>query len=95
MAEAIDGPVVAGAGSNNTQAAVELTERATAAGAAGLSRDAYYNRPSQAGLLDHFKACAAMTDVPVLLCDIKVAPAARSRWRRCSNSSRLSTTSSG
>ena len=31
----------------------------------------YCNRPSQAGLLDHFKACAAATDMPVLLYDIK------------------------
>ena len=72
VAEAIDGPVVAGAGSNDTRAAVELTERATAAGAAGLLHvTPYYNRPSQAGLLDHFKACAAATDMPVLLYDIK------------------------
>ena len=72
VAEAIDGPVVAGAGSNDTQAAVELTERATAAGAAGLLHvTPYYNRPSQAGLLDHFRACAAATDMPVLLYDIK------------------------
>lgn len=72
VAEAIDGPVVAGAGSNDTRAAVELTERATEAGAAGLLHvTPYYNRPSQAGLLDHFKACAAATDMPVLLYDIK------------------------
>ncbi|MEM9202752.1 MAG: 4-hydroxy-tetrahydrodipicolinate synthase [Actinomycetota bacterium] len=72
VVEAIDGPVVAGAGSNDTRAAVELTERATAAGAAGLLHvTPYYNRPSQAGLLDHFRACAAATEMPVLLYDIK------------------------
>ncbi len=72
VVEAIDGPVVAGAGSNDTRAAVELTERATAAGAAGLLHvTPYYNRPSQAGLSDHFRACAAATDMPVLLYDIK------------------------
>ena len=70
--EAIDGPVVAGAGSNDTRAAVELTEQATAAGAAGLLHvTPYYNRPSQSGLLDHFRACAAAADMPVLLYDIK------------------------
>ena len=96
VAEAIDGPVVAGAGSNDTRAAVELTERATAAGAAGLLHvTPYYNRPSQAALLDHFKACAAATDMPVLLYESRAAPVVRSRWRRCSNSSRPSTTSSG
>jgi len=71
--EAIDGPVIAGAGSNDTRAAVELTERATAAGAAGLLLVApYYNRPSQAGIADHFRACAAATEMPVLLYDIPV-----------------------
>ena len=47
-----DTPVVAGAGSNDTRAAIELTERATAAGASGiLSVTPYYNRPSQDCLL--------------------------------------------
>jgi len=72
VVDAIDGPVIAGAGSNDTRAAVELTERATEAGAAGLLHvTPYYNRPSQVGLSDHFRACAAATDMPVLLYDIK------------------------
>jgi 4-hydroxy-tetrahydrodipicolinate synthase len=71
VAEAIDGPVVAGAGSNDTRAAVELTQRASEAGAAGILHVAgYYNRPSQAGLADHFRACASVTDKPVILYDI-------------------------
>ena len=71
VVEAVDVPVVAGAGSNDTRAAVELTERATAAGATGiLSVTPYYNRPSQEGLVAHFRACAGATDLPVLLYDI-------------------------
>jgi 4-hydroxy-tetrahydrodipicolinate synthase len=68
---AVSVPVIAGAGSNDTAAAVELTERASAAGAhAILSVTPYYNRPSQAGLLAHFRAVAAATELPVMLYDI-------------------------
>lgn len=71
VCEAVDAPVVAGAGSNDTVAAVELTEGATKAGAAAILQvTPYYNRPSQAGLLYHFKACAEATDLPVMLYDI-------------------------
>lgn len=73
VVEATETPVVAGAGSNDTRAAVELTRRATAAGAHGILHVAgYYNRPSQAGLSEHFRACAAATDLPILLYDIPV-----------------------
>jgi 4-hydroxy-tetrahydrodipicolinate synthase len=68
-----DVAVVAGAGSNDTRAAVELTARATEAGASGILHVAgYYNRPSQAGLSEHFRACAEATDLPILLYDIPV-----------------------
>ncbi len=68
-----DHQVIAGAGSNDTRAAVELTERVTAAGADGvLSVTPYYNRPSQAGIAHHFRAVAEATDLPVLLYDIPV-----------------------
>ena len=71
VVEAIDGTVIAGAGSNDTRAAVELTKRATAAGADGILQvGPYYNRPHQAGLSEHFRACAAATDLPLLLYDI-------------------------
>ncbi len=72
--EAIPGAtLVAGAGSNDTQAAVDLTERATDAGADGiLSVTPYYNRPSQAGIDAHFRAVAEATDKPVLLYDIPI-----------------------
>ena len=70
---AVDVPVVAGAGSNDTAAAVELTERAAAAGAHGILQVApYYNRPSQAGLFRHFRTVAAATHLPVLIYDIPV-----------------------
>lgn len=71
VADAVDVPVIAGTGSNDTRAAIDLTERATAAGAdAVLSVTPYYNRPSQEGLLAHFRAIAASTDLPVMLYDI-------------------------
>ena len=70
--EAIPGhPLVAGAGSNDTRTSVKNTEMATEAGADGiLSVSPYYNRPSQAGLIEHFKASAAATDLPVMLYDV-------------------------
>jgi 4-hydroxy-tetrahydrodipicolinate synthase len=73
VCHAVSVPVIAGAGSNDTRAAIDLTERATAAGAAGiLSVVPYYNRPSQAGLEQHFRAIAAATDLPVMVYDIPV-----------------------
>lgn len=71
VADAVDVPVIAGTGSNDTATAISTTERATAAGADGvLVVSPYYNRPSQAGLLAHFKSVAAATDLPVVLYDI-------------------------
>ena len=71
VAEAVPVPVIAGAGSNDTRAAVELTELATKAGAAAiLSVTPYYNRPSQAGLVLHYGAIAQSTDLPIMLYDI-------------------------
>ena len=71
VAAAVDVPVIAGAGSNDTVAAVELTQRCSEAGAAGiLTVTPYYNRPSQAGLVHHFAAVAGATDLPVILYDI-------------------------
>ena len=71
VVEAVDVPVVAGAGSNDTRAAIDLTERCTDAGADGILHVAgYYNRPSQAGLDSHFRHCADATDLPVIIYDI-------------------------
>lgn len=73
VASAVDVPVVAGTGSNDTAAAIELTRRATAAGADGiLVVTPYYNRPSQAGLVGYFTSVAAATDLPIILYDIPV-----------------------
>ncbi len=71
VAAAVDVPVMAGAGSNSTATAVELTERSAKAGAASiLSVTPYYNRPSQEGLMGHFKAVANSVDLPIYLYDI-------------------------
>ena len=64
-------PVVAGAGSNSTAHAIELTRDAEARGAdAVLSIVPYYNKPTQAGLLAHFKAIAQSTGLPIILYDV-------------------------
>ena len=64
-------PVIAGAGSNSTAHAVELTKDAEAAGAdAILSVVPYYNKPTQTGLYEHFRAVGAATGLPVILYDV-------------------------
>ncbi|WP_420436316.1 4-hydroxy-tetrahydrodipicolinate synthase [Candidatus Poriferisocius sp.] len=73
VASAVEIPVVAGTGSNDTVAAVELTERASEAGADGILLVApYYNRPSQAGLARHFQTVASATSLPVVIYDIPI-----------------------
>jgi 4-hydroxy-tetrahydrodipicolinate synthase len=63
--------IIAGAGSNSTSQAIELTRRAIAAGAdAILSVVPYYNKPMQAGMIRHFQAIADSTDLPIILHDI-------------------------
>ncbi|QHO74355.1 4-hydroxy-tetrahydrodipicolinate synthase [Bradyrhizobium sp. CCBAU 051011] len=63
--------VVAGAGSNSTDRAIELTMRAERAGAdAVLSVVPYYNKPMQEGVAAHFRAIAASTALPMILHDI-------------------------
>jgi 4-hydroxy-tetrahydrodipicolinate synthase len=63
--------VIAGAGSNSTSQAIELTRRAEKAGAdAVLSVVPYYNKPMQAGIRAHFQAIAGSTGLPVILHDI-------------------------
>ena len=61
-------PVVAGAGSNSTAEAVELTRFAEDVGAdAVLSVVPYYNKPTQEGMFQHFSAVAGATDLPIVL----------------------------
>jgi 4-hydroxy-tetrahydrodipicolinate synthase len=63
--------VVAGAGSNDTRHAVELTERVTEAGVdAVLSVTPYYVKPNRRGLVRHFTEVAKATDKPVVLYNI-------------------------
>src|SRR3984893_6772414 len=63
--------VIAGAGSNSTSQAIELTRRAELAGAdAVLSVVPYYNKPMQAGIYAHFRAIAGSTALPLILHDI-------------------------
>lgn len=63
--------VIAGTGSNSTEEAIEMTKEAAAMGADGtLQVCPYYNKPSQEGLYQHFKAIAESTNLPVLLYSI-------------------------
>ena len=64
-------PVVAGSGSNSTSEAIELTRFAREAGVDGvLMVSPYYNRPSQEGLYQHYKAVAEAVDVPIILYNV-------------------------
>jgi 4-hydroxy-tetrahydrodipicolinate synthase len=64
-------PVIAGAGSNATNRAIELAKQAEAAGAdALLSVVPYYNKPTQQGLILHFDAIRRATGLPVILYDV-------------------------
>ncbi len=64
-------PVVAGAGSNDTAYAVNLSKEAAALGADALLQvTPYYNKASQRGLYQHFVAIADATDLPVILYNV-------------------------
>ena len=64
-------PVIAGAGSNDTKTAIELTRHSASAGAdAVLSVTPYYNKTTQRGLIAHFTAQADATDCPVILYNV-------------------------
>ena len=64
-------PVIAGTGSNSTQEAIDLTKHAAQAGAdAALVVSPYYNRPSQEGLYQHFKAVSQSVSIPIILYNI-------------------------
>ena len=70
---AVDVPLIAGSGTNDTRHASELTARASDHGIdAVLVVTPYYNRPPQSGLEAHFRAVAGSTDLPVLLYDIPI-----------------------
>ncbi|UOQ95468.1 4-hydroxy-tetrahydrodipicolinate synthase [Halobacillus shinanisalinarum] len=73
VVKVVDGrvSVIAGTGSNNTNASISLTRQAEAAGVDGIMLVApYYNKPSQEGLFQHFKVIANSTSLPVMLYNI-------------------------
>ncbi|ALG71466.1 dihydrodipicolinate synthase [Azospirillum thiophilum] len=64
-------PVMAGTGSNSTDEAIALTRHARQAGAqAALVVTPYYNKPSQEGLYQHFKAIHDAADLPIFIYNI-------------------------
>ncbi|MBA2873936.1 4-hydroxy-tetrahydrodipicolinate synthase [Thermaerobacillus caldiproteolyticus] len=64
-------PVIAGTGSNNTRASIELTKKAEDAGVDAVMIVApYYNKPNQEGIYQHFKAIAESTSLPIMVYNI-------------------------
>ena len=64
-------PIMAGAGANSTREAIELTRFSKEVGAdCTLQVVPYYNRPSQEGIYQHFKAIAEAVDLPVVLYNV-------------------------
>ena len=64
-------PIIAGTGSNDTAHAIYLTEEAERVGADGiLSVTPYYNKANAKGLVEHFKAIAACTKLPIILYNV-------------------------
>jgi 4-hydroxy-tetrahydrodipicolinate synthase len=64
-------PIIAGVGANSTREAIHLAEHALKVGAqAGLSVVPYYNKPSQEGMYQHFKAVQEAVDLPTVLYNV-------------------------
>ncbi|WP_141433469.1 4-hydroxy-tetrahydrodipicolinate synthase [Bacillus sp. 03113] len=64
-------PVIAGTGSNNTYASIELTKKAEKIGVDAVMVVApYYNKPNQEGIYQHIKAIAESTSLPVMIYNI-------------------------
>ena len=64
-------PVIAGTGSNSTEEAIALTKHAEKAGADGaLIVTPYYNKPTQEGLYQHYKAINDSTGIPIIIYNI-------------------------
>ncbi|AUH01623.1 4-hydroxy-tetrahydrodipicolinate synthase [Pectobacteriaceae bacterium CE70] len=64
-------PVIAGTGANATAEGISLTQRFNDTGVAGcLTVTPYYNKPTQEGLFQHFKAIAEHTDLPQILYNV-------------------------
>ena len=64
-------PIIAGTGANSTREAIELTQEALDLGAdAALLVTPYYNKPTQEGLYQHYKAIAEAVDIPQILYNV-------------------------
>jgi len=64
-------PVIAGAGSNETRVAIEYSKHAKELGAdAALVVTPYYNKPSQEGIYQHFKAISDTVDIPIVVYNV-------------------------
>ncbi|ENV51167.1 Dihydrodipicolinate synthase [Acinetobacter junii CIP 107470 = MTCC 11364] len=64
-------PIIAGTGANSTREAIELTKAAKELGAdAALLVTPYYNKPTQEGLYQHYKAIAEAVDIPQILYNV-------------------------
>jgi len=64
-------PVIVGAGSNSTRKAIQQTKSAKKLGADGvLSVGPYYNKPTQQGFYEHFKAIAEAEDMPIIVYNV-------------------------
>lgn len=64
-------PIIAGTGTNSTQATIDFTSAAQALGAdAALIVTPYYNRPSQEGVFQHFQAVARAVEIPIILYNV-------------------------
>jgi len=64
-------PVIAGTGANATREAIELTQEAKKLGAdAALLVTPYYNKPTQAGLYQHYRAIAEVVDIPQIIYNV-------------------------
>ncbi|GAB6860092.1 4-hydroxy-tetrahydrodipicolinate synthase [Haloplanus litoreus] len=71
VVDAVDVPVIAGSGSNNTAEALSLSQRSADAGADGLLLiSPYYNKPEPAGMYDHYRTIADEVDLPQIVYNV-------------------------
>ncbi|SFR46661.1 4-hydroxy-tetrahydrodipicolinate synthase [Halogeometricum limi] len=71
VVDAVDVPVIAGSGSNSTREALELSRRSAEVGAdALLLISPYYNKPEQAGFVEHYRTIADAVDVPQIVYNV-------------------------
>jgi 4-hydroxy-tetrahydrodipicolinate synthase len=85
-------PVIAGVGGNNTRKLIDLAAEVSGLGIQGiLSVAPYYNKPTQEGLYQHFRAIAESTDLPVILYNVpgrtssNIEPATVARLSKIAN----------